>query len=56
MAQQSILKIGPVVCGNEAPLMLIAGPCSIESRDHAIDMASALVEICADLEIGFIPY
>ena len=54
MAQQSILKIGPVVCGNEALLMLIAGPCSIESRDHAIDMASALVEICADLEIGFI--
>jgi 2-dehydro-3-deoxyphosphooctonate aldolase (KDO 8-P synthase) len=54
MAQQKTINIGPVVCGNEARMMLIAGPCSIESRDHAIDMASALVEICNDLKIGFI--
>ncbi|XDZ66970.1 3-deoxy-8-phosphooctulonate synthase [Alphaproteobacteria bacterium LSUCC0684] len=54
MAQHKTLSIGPVVCGNTSPLMLIAGPCSIESRDHALDMASALVEICADLGIGFI--
>ncbi len=54
MVQQKTLKIGPVVCGNEARMMLIAGPCSIESRDHAIDVASTLVEICNDLKIGFI--
>jgi len=54
MAQQKTLNIGSVVCGNDAPLMLIAGPCAIESRDHALDMAGSLIEICAALGIGFI--
>ena len=54
MAQHKTLTIGPVACGNALPLMLIAGPCSIESRDHALDIAGSLVEICADLGIGFV--
>jgi 2-dehydro-3-deoxyphosphooctonate aldolase (KDO 8-P synthase) len=40
--------------GNELPLALIAGPCQMESRDHALDMAEALQEICARLGIGLV--
>jgi 2-dehydro-3-deoxyphosphooctonate aldolase (KDO 8-P synthase) len=39
---------------NRLPMTLIAGPCAIESKDHAIDMASALAEITAGLGMGFI--
>jgi 2-dehydro-3-deoxyphosphooctonate aldolase (KDO 8-P synthase) len=40
--------------GNDLPLALIAGPCQLESRDHAFDMAGALKEITARLGIGFV--
>lgn len=40
--------------GNTLPFTLIAGPCQIESRSHAHDMAGALKEICTELDIGFI--
>jgi 2-dehydro-3-deoxyphosphooctonate aldolase (KDO 8-P synthase) len=40
--------------GNALPLALIAGPCALESRSHAFDMASALKEIAAKLGIGFV--
>jgi len=36
------------------PLALIAGPCALESRAHAFDMASALKEIATRLGIGFV--
>ena len=39
---------------NDAPLALIAGPCQIESRDHAFEVASALKEICARRKIGLV--
>jgi len=39
---------------NDAPLALIAGPCQIESRDHALEVASALKEICARRKIGLV--
>ena len=39
---------------NTAPLTLIAGPCQMESRDHALMMARALKELCADLGIPLI--
>ena len=38
---------GAVRFGNRLPLALIAGPCAMESRDHALEMAGALKEICA---------
>jgi 2-dehydro-3-deoxyphosphooctonate aldolase (KDO 8-P synthase) len=40
--------------GNTLPLALIAGPCALESRAHAFEMASALKEIAARLGIGFV--
>ena len=39
---------------NDAPLSLIAGPCALESRAHALEMTAALVEITKKLGIGLI--
>lgn len=44
----------PFAIANDAPLALIAGPCQIESRQHAHDMAAALVEITGRLGMGLI--
>lgn len=45
---------GAVRFGNDLPLTIIAGPCAMESRDHAMTMASALKEISTRLGIGLI--
>jgi len=37
--------IGPVTVGNDLPLVLIAGPCAIENRAHALEVATELVEM-----------
>src|SRR5579862_2437379 len=50
----SIVTIGKVKFGNGLPLALIAGPCVLESRAHAFDMAAALKEIAAKLRVGFV--
>ncbi len=43
-----------VTFSNTGKLSLIAGPCQMESRDHAFEMAGALSEICAKLGIGLV--
>ena len=48
------VKIGDISCSNSAPMVLIAGPCQIESKDHALMMAGALKEITDRLGIGLI--
>jgi 2-dehydro-3-deoxyphosphooctonate aldolase (KDO 8-P synthase) len=48
------VEIGEARFGNSLPLALIAGPCVLESRAHALEMASALKEIAARLKIGFV--
>jgi len=48
------VDIGGVRFGNDLPLALIAGPCQLESRAHALEMASALKEIAAKVGIGLI--
>jgi 2-dehydro-3-deoxyphosphooctonate aldolase (KDO 8-P synthase) len=48
------VTIGPVTFGNDLPLVLIAGPCAIESRAHALEMSQALTEMAAALGIGLI--
>lgn len=45
---------GKVAFDNRGPLSLIAGPCQMESRQHAFDMAGALKEICEKLGIGLV--
>jgi 2-dehydro-3-deoxyphosphooctonate aldolase (KDO 8-P synthase) len=49
-----IVSIGNVRFGNDLPLTLIAGPCQMESRDHAFQMAGALKEICKRVGIGLV--
>jgi 2-dehydro-3-deoxyphosphooctonate aldolase (KDO 8-P synthase) len=39
------VTIGPLTLANDRPFTLIAGPCQIESRDHAREVAAALVEM-----------
>jgi 2-dehydro-3-deoxyphosphooctonate aldolase (KDO 8-P synthase) len=50
----SIVEVGQTRFGNRLPLTLIAGPCALESRAHALEMAQALKEIAARLKIGLI--
>src|SRR5437764_12499785 len=45
---------GAVRMGNALPLTLIAGPCALESRDHALEMAAALHEIANALSLGLV--
>ena len=48
------VKIKNFEINNLNPFILIAGPCAIESKDHAFDMAAKIKEICLQLEINFI--
>jgi 2-dehydro-3-deoxyphosphooctonate aldolase (KDO 8-P synthase) len=50
----AVVQIGKVKVGNSLPLTLIAGPCQLESRDHALMMSSALAKIADRMNIGFI--
>ena len=50
----STVAVGDVRFDNVAPLALIAGPCQLESRQHAFDMAGALKEMAAKLGIGLV--
>ena len=50
----SAVSIGNVTFGNDRPIALFAGPCQMESRAHALEMASALKEICGRLGIGLV--
>ena len=47
------VSVGNVTFANDAPISVLAGPCQMESRAHALEMASALKEICGRLGIGF---
>ena len=49
-----IVTVGQVRFGNELPISIIAGPCALESRAHALEVASALKEIAARLKIGLV--
>ena len=58
MRNNSIVQVGrgPLAArfGPTLPLALIAGPCQIESRAHALEMAAALKEIAARRDIGLV--
>ena len=53
-APNPVVRVGSVEIGNHKPLSIIAGPCALESRDHALEMASALKEITAKAGLGFV--
>jgi 2-dehydro-3-deoxyphosphooctonate aldolase (KDO 8-P synthase) len=48
------VKVGAATFGNDLPLALIAGPCQLESREHAFDMAGRLKEMATRLGIGLV--
>jgi 2-dehydro-3-deoxyphosphooctonate aldolase (KDO 8-P synthase) len=50
----AVVEIGATRFGNRLPLSLIAGPCALEGRAHALEMAAALKEIAARLKIGLV--
>jgi 2-dehydro-3-deoxyphosphooctonate aldolase (KDO 8-P synthase) len=54
LAPNASVTVGKVAFANDAPLSLIAGPCQLESRQHAFDMAGALKELTAKLGIGLV--
>jgi 2-dehydro-3-deoxyphosphooctonate aldolase (KDO 8-P synthase) len=48
------VPVGNVLIGNDRPFALIAGPCALESRAHALEMSHALVELTSKLGIPLI--
>jgi 2-dehydro-3-deoxyphosphooctonate aldolase (KDO 8-P synthase) len=54
MNANSTVMAGDVRFANTAPISLIAGPCQMESRSHAFDMAGALKEMCQKAGIGLV--
>ncbi|WP_298372207.1 3-deoxy-8-phosphooctulonate synthase [Azospirillum sp.] len=54
MTTPRAVQIGKLTIANDRPFVLIAGPCQMESRDHALDTASALVAMTSALGLGLI--
>ena len=54
MAGPRHISVGDVTIGNDLPLTLIAGPCALESRAHAMEMSQALKETTDKLGIGLV--
>ncbi|WP_342238499.1 3-deoxy-8-phosphooctulonate synthase [Inquilinus sp. OTU3971] len=54
MTAARAVTVGPVTFGNDRPLTIIAGPCQLESREHALEMSQALVEITGRLGLGLV--
>lgn len=48
------VQVGNIVIGNDLPFVLIAGPCVLESREHALEMSAAIKEITDGLGVPFI--
>src|SRR3954465_8352545 len=49
-----VVTVGSVKFGNDLPISIIAGPCQLESRAHALEVAGALKEIATRLGIGIV--
>jgi 2-dehydro-3-deoxyphosphooctonate aldolase (KDO 8-P synthase) len=48
------VQVGSLSIANDRPFVLIAGPCALESREHALETSHALVELTSKLGIGLI--
>ena len=49
------VPIGPVTAGNDLPLVVIAGPCQLETLDHALMLAEAMVKAKQPELIDYLP-
>ncbi len=54
MQQQKNIKLAAYEIANDKPFTLIAGPCQMESSEHAFEMAGRLKEICQNLDINLV--
>lgn len=54
MTQNHQVKVRNLTVANDLPFTLLAGPCALESRDHAMDMSGALKELTEKLGIGLV--
>ncbi|MBT5309725.1 MAG: 3-deoxy-8-phosphooctulonate synthase, partial [Rhodospirillaceae bacterium] len=54
MTTANHVTAGSVTFGNDLPFALIAGPCAMESKAHALDMAEKLKGICEKLGLGLV--
>ena len=54
MTAQRTVRVGDVMFANDGPIAVFAGPCQMESRSHALEMAAALKEIAGRLGIGLV--
>lgn len=52
--EQKIITLGNVKISNRLPFALLCGPCQIESKQHAIDICSSMVEITKELDIPYV--
>src|SRR4029077_12107082 len=48
------VHVGEIAIANDAPIAVFAGPCQMESRAHALEMATALKEIAGRLGLGLV--
>ncbi|MFV0385941.1 3-deoxy-8-phosphooctulonate synthase [Paracoccus sp. (in: a-proteobacteria)] len=48
------IRIGDLTCGNDLPLVVIAGPCQLETLDHALMIGETMRRACADAGAGFV--
>jgi 2-dehydro-3-deoxyphosphooctonate aldolase (KDO 8-P synthase) len=53
-APNAVVAVGTARFANTLPITLIAGPCALESRAHALDMAAALKDITSKIGLGFV--
>ncbi|WP_421709579.1 3-deoxy-8-phosphooctulonate synthase [Algihabitans sp.] len=54
MTAHRSVRVGDLEIANDLPLTLIAGPCALESRQHALEMSYAIKEVTDRLDIGLI--
>src|SRR6516225_6390096 len=54
MPAAPVVRLGSVKFGNDLPMAVIAGPCQLESRAHALEVAFALKEIAERLKVGLV--
>jgi len=54
MAAMTEVALGDLILGNDRPLTVIAGPCQLESADHAQAIAGRMAELCAAAGAGYV--
>jgi 2-dehydro-3-deoxyphosphooctonate aldolase (KDO 8-P synthase) len=54
MTEPKTVEIGTLAIANDRPFVLVAGPCQMESRDHALMTAETLATLCGELGIGLV--